>query len=114
MPSLDYSGSYLFWSQTETVSLKYRNVADVETTISTVTAVRSDVSRTVRDYGNIQILPGACTFKVPVALLGGQIPGQGWKVIDAASKQYTVESVSEERVGASLVSYALTCNLRAA
>lgn len=103
----DLSGSYLYWSGTEQVTLTFRDHLDAETALTDRTVKRHSKDDTPATFSEIQAQQGGSFWSIPSHsdVVGANVPAVGTMITDASSVVWIVQRVQERRIAGSLVSW---------
>lgn len=107
----DYSNEYLFWDNTEAVTVTIKRPGTPATTnIAIARAYREDLDHDTAKLFDIWSPQDAQVWNIPAALMGSDELRETDLITDASSVVWTVKAAVLERVGTSAVSWRAVCH----
>lgn len=105
--SIEYSGDYQFWTNTEAVTVTIKRAGTVTpgvpstTTISIAVAFREDLDRKTAAILEVQSTEDAQVWNVPAALMGSNELRENDTITDSDGVVWIILSASLVRIGTS-------------
>lgn len=106
--TIDYSSEYLFWSQTEAVTVMLRQQSENKS-VSVATALRESINRKSASYAGLSLEGNAVQWCIPVALMGGETMHVGDEIKDSSGVRWKVSALTLIHIGSSPTHWEAMC-----
>lgn len=97
--SYNATNDYLWWDNTEAVTVTLRTAGVADDPVSVAVALREDVSRRLADSLGVQLRGDDLAWNIPAALMSGKEIHPGDFITDAGSVVYTVNPGGVQKIG---------------
>ena len=106
--NINYANEYLYWSQTEAVTVTLHQQSENKS-VSVATALRESINRKSASYSGLSLSSDSVQWSIPVALLDSETLEIGDEIKDAGGVRWKVSAATLIRAGSSPTHWEAMC-----